>query len=261
VRDRSWHGLAIVVALSGADPKSLPAQVGVVAGQVLAEAPEQPIVRAQIQLRPLERHALSDSAGRFRIRDVPPGEYVIVIRAIGFDSLVAKIRLVPGDVVEVDVLLRRSTQALAPVTVTESASPNRIRLAEFEERRSLGFGRFLDHSVFERSAGSQLDAVLIGRIPGLRTKRLYGKVTLESQRDGRSCYPQIVVNGISMYNGATTSAGRIAVEMATFDLTSVRVDEVIGFEWHTPSTTPARFNATGSGGHGSPCGTAIFWTK
>lgn len=46
-----------------------------------------------------------------------------------------------------------------------------------------------------------------------------------------------------------------------FDVNSLRADEIIGFEWHNPSSTPLKYNGTGAGGDGSSCGTAIFRTK
>lgn len=49
--------------------------------------------------------------------------------------------------------------------------------------------------------------------------------------------------------------------MMIFDVNTLRADEIIGFEWHNPSSTPLKYNATGAGGDGSFCGTAIFWTK
>ncbi|MBL0171703.1 MAG: carboxypeptidase regulatory-like domain-containing protein [Gemmatimonadaceae bacterium] len=220
--------------------------------------PERPIADARIEVRTRGLTTRSEPNGRFRLMDVPPGEYVVVVRALGFDSLVVSIRLAANDVVDVDFLLTRTAQAMAPVQVEADRTIDRLRLAEFDERRAMGFGRFLDRSVFEENSASQVDVVLIGRVPGLRTRRVSGKTVLAAQRDAQACYPQVVVNGISVFNGAPT---KIARETLIFDVSSLRADEIIGFEWHNPSSTPSRYNATGAGGDGSYCGTAIFWTK
>jgi len=246
----------------------LAAQAGAISGQVLADKSERPISNARIALRSTTFATRSDSAGRFQLRDLAAGDYVVVIRAIGYDSLVANVRLAPRDVVDADFLMTPSAQALAAVKVEADGSLDRLRLAEFEERRAMGHGRFLDRSVFEKNAASQVDVVIIGRVPGLRTRRVAGKNVLASQRDAKACYPQVVVNGISMWNGMPGGGGGgggggmpTLKQTMMFDVNTLRADEILAFEWHNPGSTPQRYNATGAGGDGSFCGTAIFWTK
>lgn len=96
-------------------PQRLFAQRGTISGRVLTDKPERPIADARIGVRTRGLATRSDSSGRFRLKDIPAGEYVVVIRALGFDSLVATLRLAPNDVVDVDFLLTRTAQALAPV--------------------------------------------------------------------------------------------------------------------------------------------------
>lgn len=141
----------------------------------MAERSERPIVDARIERRSRSLATRSDSTGRFRFTQIAPGEYVIVIRALGYDSLVAKVRLAERDVIDADVLMTRSAQALASVKVEADRSLERLRLAEFDARRAQGFGRFIDGATFEKNAASQVDVVLIGRVPGLRTRRVAGK--------------------------------------------------------------------------------------
>lgn len=143
--------------------------------ELLAERSERPIVDARIERRSRSLATRSDSTGRFRFTQIAPGEYVIVIRALGYDSLVAKVRLAERDVIDADFLMTRSAQALASVKVEADRSLERLRRAEFDARRAQGFGRFIDGATFEKNAASQVDVVLIGRVPGLRTRRVAGK--------------------------------------------------------------------------------------
>lgn len=245
------------------------AQAGAISGQVLADKSERPIPNARIELRSTTFATRSDSGGRFQLSNLAAGDYVVVIRAIGYDSLVANVRLAARDVVDADFLMTPSAQALAEVKVVADGGLDRLRLAEFEERRAMGHGRFLDRSVFEKNAASQVDVVIIGRVPGLRTRRVAGKYVLSSQRDAKECYPQVVVNGISMWNGMPGGGGGggggggtpTLKQTMMFDVNTLRADEILAFEWHNPGSTPQRYNATGAGGDGSFCGTAIFWTK
>ncbi len=157
--------------------------------------------RCLLELRSRGLATRSDSAGRFRLNGIPPGAHVVVVRALGFDSLVANLRVAQGEVLDLDFLLTRSAQSLAPVKVEADGGLERMRLAEFDERRVIGFGRFIDRSVFEANSESQVDRVLLSRIPGLRTNRVSGKLVLASQRDAKLCYAQVIVNGISAFNG------------------------------------------------------------
>jgi Carboxypeptidase regulatory-like domain len=239
----------------------LVAQAGVISGQVLADKTERPIANARIELRATPFATRSDSAGRFQLKDIAAGDYVVVIRAIGYDSLVANVRLAARDAVDADFLMTSSVQTLAAVKVEADGSLDRLRLAEFDERRALGQGRFLDRGVFEKNAASQVDVVIIGRVPGLRSARVAGKTVLTSSRS-RGCYPQVIVNGISVWNGMPGGPDvKRNVETMLFDVNMLRNEEIIGFEWHNPASTPLKYNATSGAGGGSFCGTAIFWTK
>ena len=137
-----------------------------------------------------------------------------------------------------------------------------MRLDEFEGRRKMGLGRFVTQAYFEENDTRQLESALISRVPGIRTRRLAGKMALTASREGKLCYPQVVVNGLSVWNGVPPGADAKAMrEALIFDVNSIQTAEVIGFEYHSPSTTPFQYNATGTGGDGSSCGTAIIWTK
>lgn len=97
-------------------PPQLLAQSGAITGQVLSDnRPERPIADAHIEVRSRGLATRSDSAGRFRLNGVPPGAHVVVVRALGFDSLVANLRVAQDEVLDLDFLPTRSAQSLAPV--------------------------------------------------------------------------------------------------------------------------------------------------
>jgi hypothetical protein len=251
----------VSIALTGPLVRPLAAQAGAISGQVLAEKSERPIPNARIEVRSTAFATRSDSAGRFQLSNLAAGNYVVVIRAIGYDSLVANVRLTAREVVDADFLMTSSAQTLAEVKVEAEGGLDRLRLAEFDERRTMGQGRFLDRSVFEKNAASQVDVAIIGRVPGLRSTRVAGKTVLTSSRS-RGCYPQVIVNGISVWNGMPGGPDvKRNIETMLFDVNMLRNEEIIGFEWHNPASTPLKYNATSGAGGGSFCGTAIFWTK
>src|SRR5262245_40348342 len=60
---------------------------GEVSGRVMAaESGRPPVQGAEASIPKLARTATSDSSGRFSLKGVPPGEHLMVIRAIGFKA-------------------------------------------------------------------------------------------------------------------------------------------------------------------------------
>jgi hypothetical protein len=256
MRRLALAGLVIAVSTN------VRAQSGVVAGRVLEAASERPVANARVGIPSRALETRTDSAGRFRLASVAPGEFVVLVHAVGFDSLVANVRLALREDIDADFMVSRPATTLAKVNVESTRSLESLRLADFEERRKLGLGRFLQQPYFELNGSRQLDQVIVSRIPALRVRRVAGRTVLASTHDGATCYPQVVVNGISLWNGVPDGPGAIiARETLIFDINTVPTGDIIGFEFHTPASTPTRYNATGAGKDGSACGTAIIWTK
>lgn len=256
-------GRALAVSLLLlASPALIRGQSGVVSGRILDAGTERPVTNARIAIPSRSVEARSDSVGRFRLSNVSPGTFSLVILAVGYDSLVARVNMIAKDDVDADFILSRAATRLKPVDVKATHTLMSVRLEEFEGRRKMGLGRFLDQEYFDENKDRQLEMALISKIPGLRTRRVAGKQTLTSSREGGLCYPQVVLNGISVWNGVPMSPdSRATRDALLFDINSIQTNEVVAFEFHTPSTTPLKYNATGAGKDGSVCGTAIIWTK
>lgn len=238
------------------------AQPGAVFGRILEANTERPVANARVVIPSRAVEARSDSVGRFRFSNVEPGSFTLLIKAIGLDSLVATVTLMAKDQIEAEFVMSRPSTKLTAVNVDATRTIASWRLDEFEGRRKTGFGRFVTEAYFEETSSRDLESVLISRVAGIRTRRVAGKMALTASREGKVCYPQVVVNGLSVWNGVPAGVDSKSMrEVLIFDINSIPTAEVIGFEYHNPSTTPFRYNATGTGGDGSSCGTAIIWTK
>lgn len=223
------------------------AQRAVMIGHVLDASSERPIAGAHVELPSLKLRVQSDSTGAFFVRGIGVGMYSVVIRAIGYDPIAARLNVVAADSVETDFLLSAVVTKLSAVRV-EALRPERYgwRLRDFDERRRFGLGRFLDLTFFEKNKDRSLGGLLVSRIAGARTKSNASGEFLVSERYGKPCLPQTVVNGIVI---------------KSFDLNSVRVDDIIGFEYYTVASAPVQFGGSGDENGGSQCGTAVFWLK
>lgn len=239
--------LALASLLCLSVSRSALAQRSVFKGHVLDASTERPIVGAHVELPSLQLRVQADSGGAFHLRGINVGVYNVVIRAIGYDPMTARLSVAAADSIDTDFLLSASVSKLTAVRV-KAARPERYasRLRAFDERRQFGLGRFLDWTFFEKNRDRKLGGLLVSRIAGARTRSTASGEFLVIERYGKPCSPQTIVNGLVQ---------------KSFDLNSVSVDDIIGFEYYSVASTPAQFGGSGERDGGSQCGTAVFWLK
>ncbi|MCA0374296.1 MAG: carboxypeptidase-like regulatory domain-containing protein [Gemmatimonadetes bacterium] len=224
-------------------------------GRILDARSERPVVDASILLPMLDRSARSDSTGRIRVSALPAGKHIALVRAVGYDSLLFAIDVARNDTAEADLLLTPlvaagatpPAQQLAKVKVEATGGVMAARMAEFEDRRKTGFGKFLDSTAFAQMRRRPLADVLGSRIAGVGVERPTGGAAFLVARRGSSCRANVIVDGISL---------------GAYDLTLIDPDEVLAVEYHTVATVPLKYRNTSIGGGGSAaCGTLIVWRK
>jgi hypothetical protein len=239
------------VALALMLPIAVQGQAGaILAGNVLSDSTERPIAGAEISIPALRVAVRSDSAGGFVIPGIAAGRQVVTVRAVGYAELTTTLVFGAGERIETDLLLRPVAQSLAKVEVTAAPpSGDNPRIAEFEERRKLGHGRFVTQEVLEKAEGRKLTDVLIGRIPGLQRIRCQnGRMCLSSGRGviryvPGPCPIRIVFDGIP--------------DASPLPLEDMDPSMIAAVEFYTPATLPPRFNFDGN----NPCGTLLLWSR
>jgi hypothetical protein len=243
-----WIAVAIMPSLARA-------QVGgaSMAGAVVTDSSERPIAGAEIAIAELKLAVRSDSTGSFVLAGIPAGRYVVTVRAVGYAAISTGVIFARGQRVNADLVLSPAAQSLAKVDVkaTASTSGKNPRIAEFDERRKMGFGKFLTQDVFEKAEGRKLGEVLVQRVAGVRTlgssnRMLVATRGVNSPRQG-ICPVQVIIDDI-VQNSSTGAAG--------FDIDSIDPDRIAAVEFYTVSNRPAQFNRGGA-----PCGTLVIWTR
>jgi hypothetical protein len=241
------------------------AQQATLAGTVLADSTERPLVNAEVAIAALKLTALTDSAGNFALRRVPAGTYQVVVRAVGRVPYRETMSFGANERIERDFVLKRAATTLAEVEVKEKAVPVDMRLAAFEERRKLGTGKFITQDVLEKTEGRKLGDVLRSRIAGLRPITVGSGAAMVSMRgpslrmpsgdasDRRQgamaqCYVQVIIDGMIRY--------RSQPDEKLFDINSIAPDQLAGVEYYTQSSTPLQYRSPGT-----TCGTLIIWTR
>lgn len=238
-------GLAAVVAVAG--PVSvLHAQAASLRGTVVTDSSKHPLPNAEVLLSSLDRSTRTDSAGRFEFAGVKAGKHKLVVRLVGYEPINTTLTFDASNTVESEVVLRRTGTQLATVNVRGKLET--VREATFEENRKSP-GKYLTRELFEQGNGRPLVGLITRNFSGLRVMSSGGKDLIANSRgaaSSRDCYVQIIVNGVSL-----TRSG-------PFDLNTLNSINVIGVEYYTAATMPAKYNQYDSA---SACGTIVVWTK
>ncbi|MGH7527050.1 MAG: carboxypeptidase regulatory-like domain-containing protein, partial [Gemmatimonadales bacterium] len=106
--------VGIGLALATAAP--LAAQAGTIRGSV-ADSGGAAISHASLIVEGTGLRTTSGSEGRSEIRGVPAGTHTVRVRAIGYQAAAVEVTVAPGDVVDQDFALGRSSVQLAPIDV------------------------------------------------------------------------------------------------------------------------------------------------
>jgi hypothetical protein len=247
---------------------------GEIRGRILADGGRAGVPDARIALPRLGLEAVSDSAGNFRINGIRPGEYALVLRAVGFRPETTSVEIDPDLVIVRDFTLRPAVTSLPEQRIEGEQSPAFTgKMGAFNERRKLVNGNFIDRSMIEKDEerGMRTGDVL-AKVPGVRVIRGQSKAWIASGRainnGGRvfgrgsggpsradliagarpACYMDVYLDGVHLASGDSTDL---------FDVNSLQLSAIEGIEVYTSaSQVPAQYNKTGRG-----CGVMLIWTR
>ena len=213
---------------------------GQIAGTVRDSA-GNPVTAARVSAGTLQ--AITDSSGRFTLRDLPRGPVTLNVRRLGFrpDST----RWNVGDQpLTLDLRLRHVAQTLDPVRVRARAEPYESRLAGFNARRAKKLGYYLTRDEIERGNSFRLVDAL-RRIPGVRPYTMPGALGRSVTLPGSRCPPLVLVDGFA------SSIGKVDLDM--FDLESVEGVEVYPNGSSVPPELAGPYGMEG-------CGVIAIWS-
>ena len=94
--------------------------------------------------------------GRFRMLDVPAGEYIVVVRKIGYAPFSTVIQVPASDTIRPSFELAKADVSLDTIRVTAAAPKFSPMLQEFEERRKTGRGQFITEADIRKLNFAQL---------------------------------------------------------------------------------------------------------
>lgn len=212
-----------------------------------------PLGAADVTVIGTAAKVITGENGRFRMMQVPAGQYLLVVRRIGFSPASGIIEVPAGDTVRLSYALARSGMLLDTIRVREQRVS--LRMLEFEQRRKTGVGQFLTREELERR-GSMYAKDFLRNMTGIIVSPLSGDqfagTVALSKREGGSvfgdgagaCAMQILLDGI--------------VLPRNFNLDLLPPPkQIAGIEVYSGSATvPPQF-----GGPDRRCGVIAVWTR
>ncbi len=254
-------------------------QVRVPVKAVVATAPLSPLLRGQVvdtagaglaavevALAEAGRRTVTDEAGRYEVRDVPPGRYQVVFRRIGYQPLTV-FRSFLRDTVVVDAQLAADAFVL-PELETKARGPEEVpvKLREWARRREFNAGgKFWDDSLLRTQEYRRLPEVLQS-VSGVRIIRAQGGRFLATaggragvslgrnsgdprgdlSKAPKACYATIFLDGV-----------RLAFTGTPPNLDDIPIDQIAAMEFYrSASEMPVELNSPGS-----ICGVLAIWTR
>ena len=267
--------LIMVAANLASAPRALRAQ-GEIVGKVLEDSTQRPIPDATLTILALNKTVRSDSLGRFTLANIPPGDHVLLVRALGFGQLRTDITVESNEAIFKDFTLARVAQVLAATNVTAPIAATG-KMAGFMERKQRGTGHFIMPEQLRDAEGRRKTGDLLSLVPGAVMKRGGMKAWIASGRatnqmsggcafckdtarqPGRAdraagapkaCYMDVYLDGALVFDSSHPSSG-------LFDVNSIEPSHLEGIEVYTgASQVPAQYNRTAAG-----CGVILLWTR
>lgn len=233
----------------GASADSMPRSSTVLRGAgtvrgVVRRPDGAPLVGARVAIMGSGVEDTTTSMGAYRMRELPTGTYTLDVRALGYLPVRQAVDIMEEGESVVDQRLEAVGTYLDTVRVTARAVYQSQERRDFEQRRRLGFGTFMDEAYIERRQPFYV-ADLFRMTPGVRVMRgTFGDlVVMRGMGFEDSCLPTVFVDGMRVMN----LDGDLD---AVVNVSAIRLVEV----YPRAGMAPAQFSAF------EGCGSVVIWT-
>jgi TonB-dependent receptor len=210
----SWRSAATLLGgalaltfAAGASRLRAQDDTGVIMGRVTDTA-SAPVPSAMIHVLDKPEGAISGNDGRYRIVNVSPGQYSVLVRRQGFVTDTFAVTVVAGQTAEHDVVLHAIPISLQEVVVRASPRLNETRAAALEKQQKAD-------NIISVMSGDEIRALpnanaaeAAARIPGISTERDEGEGKFLQIRGTEPRLSNVTVDGVHI--PGTEQGDRIA---------------------------------------------------
>lgn len=251
-------------------------RTSVLAARVVDALTGEPVRNAALSLTDLRRDVRTNDSGVVRIADIPFAFHQVLVRQLGYTPVDNRMEF-DTDTVERIFRLHPTTKILDTLKVTEKNIS--LSLRDFEIRRAIGVGHFLDDNDLVREGTRDFALTAQTRIPGLRAITSgEGRYRIASVRGncgssrglGEEDSARIVSSRMPQSRAApsATMSGSCASSMPCFvqvyldglklnsDIELIRTQDLYGVEYYTGASVPVQYRISGAG-----CGVLLAWSR
>ncbi|HEY0929035.1 MAG TPA: TonB-dependent receptor [Gemmatimonas sp.] len=220
---------------------------------VVTDSLLRPLNSADVTVVGTGAKVVTSENGRFRMLQVPPGQYLLIVRRIGYAPTSGMIEVPARDTVRLSYVLERSSNMLDTMRIRGTRVT--VRMREFDQRRRLGIGQFITQEEIERR-GSLATSDFLRYMRGVQVSQVttdfFAGTQVYSRREGAGmsdgvgaqCAMQVLLDGI------------ILPKNFNLDLLPPP-KQVAGIEVYSGAATiPPQF-----GGPDRRCGVVAVWTR
>jgi hypothetical protein len=230
---------------------------GRVVGRVLDRETGRPVGSATVSVLGTAHGAVSDGQGYFMLDEVTPGDQVVEIAHLGFETLAEPVSILADRTVDIRAELSADPIELEPLMVTTVRSL-RLETRGFYERRQwserIGQGSFIDQKQIERRNVTMVSHML-GELQGIRIRCDARGCSVGSTRVANCPQLSVYIDGVQVIRTGESGSAGVATEYTIDEL--VRPSDIAGMEvYPSPSSLPAEFS-----GPTGRCGAVVIWTR
>ena len=279
VLNHRWPGVPVlgalipfVVLMLAAAPSALSAQ-SMLAGTILRDSLRSALGGVEVLVEGANRRTVTDAAGRFELRDLSAGTHIVLFRLPGFRPLRTSVRLQSGVTTRIDTtMVREGVQTLDSVTVTGKVTRGvGLGREAFEERRAMGFGRFIDSEELRRSEHRSVSD-MFRALPGVNIVRFQecldpitrrrcspiedrvasgrGVRSINPTNGAEYCWMSVYMDGSPLYlNGSSMKVPDFRRDVRVAELEMIEV-------YRSAAEAPGQYSDTTGG-----CGVVLLWTR
>lgn len=224
---------------------------GVIDG-IVTDSMLNPLTASTVSVVGIDSRLTTGANGKFRFQQVPSGQYLLVVRRVGYAPTSSIVNVGRNDTLRLTFALSRTVTALDTIRVRDQRVS--MRMLDFEVRRAQGVGQFITQAQIEKRGSVQI-ADYLRTMRGVdvsrQTDQAFAGTIAFSRREGGglgvgsgACAMQIVLDGI------------ILPQFFNLDLLP-SPKQIAGVEVYSGAATiPPQF-----GGTDRRCGLIAIWTR
>ena len=215
-----------------------------VSGKVVDKS-GRPLEGARVMLQDGVGVAITKANGEFTLDSLPSGTQALVVRKLGYGVTESAVELSSSTATRATVTMADFVPTLETVRV-EAAQDKALAAVGYLERKSAGFGTFLDGNQINHQ--SMMFSDVMRTVAGLK---------VVPSGDGRT---SVVTDSRSASNGCVNYFvdGQRWTTMTPGDIDDfVRPNEMVAAEVYHGSSTPPQFQVAGQ----SSCASVVVWTQ